>query len=74
MEQAGLSLADSKQYFPNETKYQELKDAFLEFSKETVKLFGAKNNIEAQVSDLYAFQQKLAKVSTDQPITMQSRV
>ncbi|XP_052219549.1 endothelin-converting enzyme homolog isoform X2 [Dreissena polymorpha] len=62
-EQAGLTLNDRKEYFSDHSNYKALKEAFLEFAKEIVRLLGGEEaGRKDKVASLYDFEQKLANI------------
>ncbi|ESO82986.1 hypothetical protein LOTGIDRAFT_223145 [Lottia gigantea] len=60
-DQAGLTLDNRDEYFSNNTK---LKEGYIEFFQEYVKLLGVKDNVTAKIEEIYNFEKKLAEIFT----------
>ncbi|KAL3853849.1 hypothetical protein ACJMK2_013149, partial [Sinanodonta woodiana] len=62
IDQGGLTLRDREEYFTNHSNYQEIKDAFLQFTTKVGELLGGDNSTKFKMEQIYNFEQRLANI------------
>ncbi|KAK3607412.1 hypothetical protein CHS0354_003048 [Potamilus streckersoni] len=60
--QGGLTLRNKEEYFTNHSNYEEIKDAFLQYTTKVGELLGGDNSSRFKMEEVYNFEQRLASI------------